>query len=184
MSDISKKQISTLRKMAVEAGIEGAEEMERKELIEALEALNSAEKSDESDESEESSNEEESDANEDESEAEEEVPPAPADLGAPKNVEGSADVFNAAAPAGSKAEAMKLKLMAQPKVRIFVPLEGKEKLGVTISVILNGYRLNVPKGVYIDVPEQVAEVIADSLNQSSVIANHPLRMDGNRPELE
>ncbi len=60
----------------------------------------------------------------------------------------------------TKAERMKTNLLSQPTVRIMVNLEGKEVRGKSIeTVILNGYRLNIPKGVYVDVPQQVADVI-------------------------
>lgn len=64
----------------------------------------------------------------------------------------------------TKRDRMKAHLAEQPKVRMIIPLEGKEVRGKAFeTVILNGYRLNIPKGVYVDLPEQVAEV----LNQSN-----------------
>ena len=87
----------------------------------------------------------------------------------------------------NKAEAMRVKLEAQPKVRILVPLEGKETQGVVKSyynektkrqeqkhisgavqaVTLNGYMYLVPKGIYVEVAEQIAQVIQDKFNQTS-----------------
>jgi hypothetical protein len=87
----------------------------------------------------------------------------------------------------NKAEAMRVKLEAQPKVRILVPLEGKEIQGVIKTtynqatkrqeqrhvsgavqpVTLNGYMFLVPKGMYVEVPEQIAQVIQDKFNQTS-----------------
>ena len=68
----------------------------------------------------------------------------------------------------SKAAAMKAKLDAQPKIRMLIPLTGKEKKGLASeSVILNGYRTDWPKGEYINVPEQIADVLSDSLQQTS-----------------
>jgi len=87
----------------------------------------------------------------------------------------------------NKAEQMRIKLEGQPKVRILVPLEGKETQGVVrlvynekkkrqeqkhISgavqpVTLNGFMYLVPKGMYVEVPEQVAQVIQDKFNQTN-----------------
>ena len=86
-----------------------------------------------------------------------------------------------------KAELMRAKLMKQPKVKILVPLEGKEKKGVVdwvynsktkrkeqvyrsgavLPVQLNGFKYFVPKGVYTEVPEQISRVIESSYNQTS-----------------
>ena len=65
-----------------------------------------------------------------------------------------------------KALQMKENLNKQQKVRMFLPLEGTEKPGAFVPVTLNGYRLNVPKGVYVDVPEQVADVLRESFDQT------------------
>lgn len=48
-------------------------------------------------------------------------------------------------------------LKAQPKVRIRVP----KVMGPQV-VNINGARFNVPANVYVDVPQQVAEVLADA----------------------
>lgn len=77
----------------------------------------------------------------------------------------------------SKALAMKENLSKQQKVRIFVPLEGKEKKGTQLPVTLNGYRVNVPKGLYVDVPEQVGDVIAESLNQTQAATDIPQNLE-------
>lgn len=51
----------------------------------------------------------------------------------------------------------------QPKVKMFVPLENGEPAGTILPVNINGHRYNVPKGQTVDVPQTVAEVIAESL---------------------
>jgi hypothetical protein len=85
-------------------------------------------------------------------------------------------------PVGSKAEAMREKLSKQPKVRILIPL-GNEKIGAVLSVILNGYRLNIMKGVYVDVPEQVANVIMKSQKQTVSAMNNSLNLSNpNHPK--
>ena len=75
---------------------------------------------------------------------------------------------------------MKALLDAQTKVRVLVPLESGEKLGEFLPVNINGYRLNVPKGVYVDVPQTVADIIAESFNvyeQNSASAMRADRSD-------
>lgn len=67
---------------------------------------------------------------------------------------------------GSKAEKMKMELLSQPKVRIVITRKPQEDKGIRASVTLNGYRLDFPKQVYLDVPEQVAKVIMDSQQQT------------------
>jgi hypothetical protein len=58
----------------------------------------------------------------------------------------------------------KAMLDAQSKVSIFVPYEPGEPKGSMLPVNINGYRVNVPKGVYVDVPESIAEIIKHSLD--------------------
>lgn len=67
---------------------------------------------------------------------------------------------------GQKAQRMKSKLNAQPRVTIMIPLDMGEQFGATHPVTLNGYRLNIKKGVYVEVPKQVAEVVAESKQQT------------------
>lgn len=76
-----------------------------------------------------------------------------------------------------KQQKMKEMLSKQPKVRIYVPLEGKEVPGTQLPVTLNGYRVNVPKGMYVDVPQQVADIIMESLNQTELATHIPQRLD-------
>jgi hypothetical protein len=85
----------------------------------------------------------------------------------------------------SKAMLMKRRLESQPLVRTLLPLEGSEKQGVVEwrtdkkgekyqyvvsgayeTVQLNGYKYIIPKGVYCDVPEQIAEVLANAYHQT------------------
>lgn len=62
------------------------------------------------------------------------------------------------------ADDMKAMLDAQPKVAIYVPLENGEPKGTQLPVNINGYRVNVPKGVVnVMVPQSVAEIIWQSL---------------------
>lgn len=65
---------------------------------------------------------------------------------------------------GSRAENMKKVLLKQPRVRILINADGKDK-GFPLSVNLNGYKLDLPRNTYIDVPEQVGEVVRKSQQQ-------------------
>ena len=66
----------------------------------------------------------------------------------------------------SDAAIMKAALLKQTKIRILIPRENKEPASVLKSVNINGYRLDFPKNTYIDVPEQFAELLKDSLEQT------------------
>jgi hypothetical protein len=61
---------------------------------------------------------------------------------------------------------MKSYLAEQQKVEVYVPLEIGESLKSNpfVPVTINGYRLNVPKGVRVQVPKPVADIIFESLN--------------------
>lgn len=62
------------------------------------------------------------------------------------------------------ADDMKAMLDAQPKVAIYVPLENGEPKGTQLPVNINGYRVNVPKGVVnVMVPQAIAEIVWQSL---------------------
>ncbi len=70
-------------------------------------------------------------------------------------------------PVGSKAAKMKAFMLTQPKVRMIIPLKEGEDPNVRLSVNLNGYRLDYPRNTYINVPENVADVLMDSLKQTT-----------------
>jgi hypothetical protein len=80
-------------------------------------------------------------------------------------------------PVLGKAERMRQHLEAQPKVPIMIPLTPGEIAGSTESVILNGYRLNIRKGEYVHVPEQVARVIMESQQQTAQAINNYFLMN-------
>jgi hypothetical protein len=63
-----------------------------------------------------------------------------------------------------RADAQKMRdiLHAQPKVRVMIPLEIGERKGSYHTVIINGYRMDIMKGVFVDVPEQVGKMIEES----------------------
>lgn len=69
----------------------------------------------------------------------------------------------------SKKARMKAFLESQPKVQVFVPLEGKEKPGKAfLPVTLNGVRTDVPKGIPTMQSTPVAEVVYAHLQLTAV----------------
>ena len=59
---------------------------------------------------------------------------------------------------------MKVTLEAQPKISILIPLEKGEGKGAQQPFTINGYRFDVPKGVMTQVPQQVADMVAERFN--------------------
>jgi hypothetical protein len=84
---------------------------------------------------------------------------------------------------GSDAEVMMWNLAPQPKVRTRIPREGKEPADAYATVVLNGLRINILKGVMVELPEQVAEIIEDSYYRTEralegqSVHTGPARMD-------
>lgn len=67
-------------------------------------------------------------------------------------------------------------LDAQPKVRIMIPLQNGEPIGSIQEFNINGYRLTVRKNVMVDVPEQIAQMIAERYN-IELTAGQEMRAD-------
>lgn len=65
-----------------------------------------------------------------------------------------------------KLKATKEVLDKQPKVMTMIPLGFNEKPGAVETVTVNGYRYDIKKGVYVKVPETVANIIRDAYNQT------------------
>lgn len=63
---------------------------------------------------------------------------------------------------------VKKRLAKEPRVRMFIPLGIGEKKNAMayIPVTINGYRIEVPKGEYVNVPQSVADILAESQNQT------------------
>ena len=80
---------------------------------------------------------------------------------------------------GTKASRMKTFLLSQPRLRMLIPRPMGEDQSVMQSVNLNGYRLDFPKDTYIDVPQQIADVLMESLKQTNA-AIQINRIDGNK----
>lgn len=76
-----------------------------------------------------------------------------------------------------KTDAMKMKahLEAQPKVSIMIPFEVGENpengKKVAFHVNLNGYAMDIPRGIYVEVPKQVADIIKARLESEGKIGN-------------
>ena len=86
-------------------------------------------------------------------------------------------------PKGGKAEVMKNSLLLQDKVRILIPVDSGMDASIKKSINLNGYRLDLPKNTYIEVPKQIADVIMSSQKQE-VQALSPLRIDRSKEGLD
>jgi len=71
------------------------------------------------------------------------------------------------------ARAMKAALDKQPKVSIMIPFEAGENpeqgKQVPFHINLNGYKMDLPRGQYIEVPQQVADVIRERLESEGKI---------------
>ena len=80
-------------------------------------------------------------------------------------------------PREGKAKLMKDNLLTQSRVTVMIPVDSGSDASVPFSVQLNGYRLDLPRNQYIAVPEQVAEIIQNSHNQT-VAALSRDRIDG------
>lgn len=76
------------------------------------------------------------------------------------------------------ANIMKQHLDKQPKVRILVPFEpGVDPTiaaKIPFVVTLNGYRMEIKRGVWADVPEQVAQIIQDRLASEGMVGRENL----------
>lgn len=82
-------------------------------------------------------------------------------------------------PQGGKAQAMKIQLLSQPRVVVMIPVDSGSSPDVPFDVTLNGYRLSLPRNQYIEVPQQVAEVIKQSHNQTTQALDQ-FKVDGNK----
>ena len=150
--DLKKTKTADLRKIAKKQKIEGWEDMEKKDLLKALEPKVKAKDSEKP--KKDKAPEVPAGIDQHEEEPEEELTPE------------TDGVKGGRTPMGSKARIMKAKLARQEKVTILIPLGKSEKPGTTTPVTLNGYRLNIQHGVYVEVPKQVAEIIMESQKQT------------------
>lgn len=83
---------------------------------------------------------------------------------------------------GSRAIKTKAGLLKEPRIRMMIPSESKEDRKVAQSVCVNGYRLDYPKQTYVTVPESVAKLLSDSLEQTEEALSFN-RIDEDKKEL-
>lgn len=86
----------------------------------------------------------------------------------------------------TKIEIIKAKLATQPKVRIIIPKEKNDSEGAFETVQINGYTYQIKKGVYVEVPQQIADIIMASNNQINEAFETASRKlsDTERPEFD
>ena len=67
----------------------------------------------------------------------------------------------------SKAAKMKALCDKEPKVRFMIPLGIGEKPGAIETAQINGYRLNILKGVMVSIPERFAKLLEESYKMTA-----------------
>jgi len=72
------------------------------------------------------------------------------------------------------AKAMKDRLSKQPRVDFLIPLMPGERNGAYETVQLNGYKLTIKKGCMVNIPLQIAQVLADSYRITSEVGQDML----------
>lgn len=77
---------------------------------------------------------------------------------------------NVAKEAEGDAKRTKRILASQPTTKFMVPFDIGERHGAVITVTINGYRLSIKKGVLVEIPVGVAQVLMDHLNVRSEAA--------------
>ena len=167
MADLKRKRVAELRKMAEKQKVEGWKDMGKNDLVEAL-SSSSDEEPDESDESDNTDDE-------DEDEEGDENPKPPTRPVRQAIKDGFKDGKGYLSP---KAARTRAKIIKQPKVNVYIPLEDGEKKGTTRSVIINGWRVNIIKGVYVEVPRQVADILIQSQQAELEALQSPLEITG------
>ena len=97
--------------------------------------------------------------------------PSPAAINATERVESQ----KADKELKADAAAMKAHLDKQRKVSIMIPFEVGENpengKKVKFHVNLNGYAMDIPRGIYVEVPEQVADMIKARLESEGKIGS-------------
>ena len=73
-------------------------------------------------------------------------------------------------------KSMKEHLDSQPKVSFYVPLGDNEREGDYETVQLNGYTVQVKKGVQVQLPQQIAEVLMNKYKVNTE-AGRDMRLD-------
>lgn len=186
MADLKSMKVGELRDLAEKSGVEGFEDMNKKQLAETLESSEAGDEGEghQNDDVKDEGGEEPSadkggekvgDSDDEDPDGDKEDDDGEVEMG--KGVTEVADQ-----DLSEKALKMKAFLQKQDRVSVFLPLEDGEKRGTTKSVILNGFRLNILKGVRVQVPEQIADVIEDSMAaQTAALENAPEITGEERP---
>lgn len=82
---------------------------------------------------------------------------------------------------------MKAHLDAQPKVRIMVPFDAgtnpETAKKIPFVVNLNGYRYEIPRGVFVEVPQQIGDVVMERLESEGKIGQE-FRIDRDEAKME
>ena len=89
--------------------------------------------------------------------------------------------FNDKTPLSKKAHEMRKKLMHQPAVPVLIPLGHEEKIGSTHQVTLNGYTMFIRKGMMVNVPLQVKQVLDEKFKHQMYMREHPLLVGSGDP---
>lgn len=81
----------------------------------------------------------------------------------------------------TKAQMTKAHLDKQPKVMVFIPFEQgenpKQAVKIKFHVSINGYSFDIPRGTAVQVPEQVAQMVAERLESEGKAASRAGRID-------
>lgn len=87
----------------------------------------------------------------------------------------------------TRALRMKEHLDKQPKVRVLIPFNSGETpeqaKKIPFHVNINGWTMDVPRGVMVDVPEQVAQMVYERLESEGRIGSQ-YRIDSDEKRLE
>lgn len=183
MSDLNTMKYNDLQKLAKSKGLLGSGTKE--ELIARLSEADGSVSSDDKTEddtgktdgetSDTDEEEGESSDSDEDKEGEEEKPQ-------PSKKEERQSQQNADVALREDAKKMKEALDKQKKVSIMIPfdvgVDPKQAKNIPFHINLNGYVMDLPRGTYIDVPEQVAQVIKERLESEGKIGGE-WRIDAN-----
>lgn len=84
------------------------------------------------------------------------------------------------------AKASKERLAKQPRCDFLIPLSPGEQPGAYDTVQINGYKLTIQKGVMVNIPRQVAEILAEKYAiqtsaGSDMLLNRPFTPTPDKP---
>lgn len=80
-----------------------------------------------------------------------------------------------------KAAATRKHLLSQPLVKTMIPRAENEAKDATQYYNVNGFAFYIRKGVFQNVPADIAELISDTYGQDArIMAEHPLNLNNNK----